>query len=387
MAYAYRATITVDNTKVAGSSNLTDFPVLISGTFDGTGSEPDLRTVANGGRVQNVDTTGGASGLATVPADLAFFSDLALTSALDFEIQSYSATTGVFIAWVRIPTLDFDNDTVIYLAYGDLAVTTSQEDVPGTWPVEYVGVWHLQETSTGTGAVTRYDSSGNGNHLTDNNTIASGTGKIGQGADMELSNSEYLSITDAAQTGLEVQDFTFTGWLKLEQLPSTVGSIFSIIQRWFTTHYGYWWRIDADNKITMVYSQNSTASIYSSSTTDAAAFAGGDVGNFVHVGVKADVSAFAFDFYKNGAAIADTNDPASAATSIFNGAPTFLLGFNEDASSNYFDGVMNEMRVYAGLLTADWITTEFNNQNDPSTFYTMSSETSLLAKRRRIAIY
>lgn len=42
MAYGFKATITIDDTKVSGTGDLTDFPVLISGTYDGTGSEPDL---------------------------------------------------------------------------------------------------------------------------------------------------------------------------------------------------------------------------------------------------------------------------------------------------------------------------------------------------------
>lgn len=53
MAYSYYASITIDETKVdeTDAANLTNFPVLISGTYDGTGGEPDLRTVANGGNV------------------------------------------------------------------------------------------------------------------------------------------------------------------------------------------------------------------------------------------------------------------------------------------------------------------------------------------------
>ena len=128
MAYSKYASITIDNTKVSGSSDLTNFPVLISGTYDGTGGEPDIRTSANGGDVENT-ASGGASGSYTIPADLVFSPNTDGSSPYDFEIEKYDASTGEIIAWVEIPTLDYDDDTVLYMVYGDSGVTTSQEDV------------------------------------------------------------------------------------------------------------------------------------------------------------------------------------------------------------------------------------------------------------------
>ncbi len=45
--YGYRRKITIDNTKVSGGSNHSNFPVLISGIYDGTDNEPDLRAENN----------------------------------------------------------------------------------------------------------------------------------------------------------------------------------------------------------------------------------------------------------------------------------------------------------------------------------------------------
>jgi len=51
-SFSYRKQITIDHTKVGAScsSDLTDFPVLISITSDN-----DLRTTANGGDVENTN--------------------------------------------------------------------------------------------------------------------------------------------------------------------------------------------------------------------------------------------------------------------------------------------------------------------------------------------
>jgi hypothetical protein len=48
------------------------------------------------------------------------------------------------------------------------------------------------------------------NDFTDNNTVTSGTGKIGTAADFERSTSEYLSITDGTQSGLEPTATSFS---------------------------------------------------------------------------------------------------------------------------------------------------------------------------------
>src|SRR3990167_4614157 len=135
--YTFRSILTVDNTKVAGTANLTSFPMLFTGTFDGTGGEPDLRTTGNGGDVTDAEGD-----------DIIFTSDAAGSTVLDFERETYSATTGAVNFWVEIPTLDFDDDTLIYMFYGNSSVTTSQEDITGTWDANYAGVWHLPDGTT-----------------------------------------------------------------------------------------------------------------------------------------------------------------------------------------------------------------------------------------------
>jgi hypothetical protein len=78
--------------------------------------------------------------------------------------------------------------------------------------------WSLDETSG-----VRYDSSTTSNDLSDNNTVLYATGKLDNAGDFELSNSEWLSITDASQTSLEPSTaFSVSGWYKFESiLPNT----------------------------------------------------------------------------------------------------------------------------------------------------------------------
>ncbi|MCC6323730.1 hypothetical protein IT400_02970, partial [Candidatus Nomurabacteria bacterium] len=79
--FSYKRTITINHTEVINTDQ-TDFPILISGTYS------YLKTVANGGNVQN------ANGY-----DIGFYSDSSLTTKLKWETERYVATTGEVIYW------------------------------------------------------------------------------------------------------------------------------------------------------------------------------------------------------------------------------------------------------------------------------------------------
>lgn len=52
----------------------------------------------------------------------------------------------------------------------------------------------------------------------------------------------------------------------------------------------------------------------------------------------------------------------------------------------YFDGVLDEIRISATARSADWISTEYNNQNSPSTFYSVGSELQVYASQPGISL-
>lgn len=379
MSYSKKFRITIDNTKVGGSSgSLTDFPVLIYGVYDGTGGEPDLRTVANGGDIQNVDATGGASGGVSVPADLAFYNDEVGSVKYDHEVVNYNATTGQFECWVRIPTLNKATDTEFFMHFGDGDITDSQENIGGVWETNYKGVWHLGEASG-----TRYDSSGNGNHLTDNNTVTAGDGKVGGGADFELTNSEYLDIADASQTGLDITgDISIKTWINLEQLPSVAGGQFVITNKgnWGTDGQPGWYlRVLDTNEIDLIFSSSLAGNFTETKTS--AALDSGHVDALTQVVVTCDVSqgSSGIQIYLNGSPVS-VSSVQNSATSIVDNSGIFSLGARRlsGSSSGHFDGIMDEAGVYSGLFSADYITTSYNNENSPDTFYSLQEVTTTI---------
>ena len=54
-----------------------------------------------------------------------------------------------------------------------------------------------------------------------------------------------------------------------------------------------------------------------------------------------------------------------------NAAQVQLIG-NSSIGSRQYTGYMDELRIASVIRSADWILTEYNNQNSPSTFYTVT---------------
>lgn len=66
---------------------------------------------------------------------------------------------------------------------------------------------------------------------------------------------------------------------------------------------------------------------------------------------------------------------ATGANTSINPTGDINIGRREDGDANrYFGGYLDEIRVSNTERTACWIGTEYNNQNSPSTFYSISSQ-------------
>jgi len=92
-SYGYARAVTINHTQVS-TTDQANFPVLVSVT------DPLLASVGNGGHVAS------ASGY-----DLIFTSDAGCGTKLNHEVETWNASTGQFIGWVRVPVL---SDTLQY---------------------------------------------------------------------------------------------------------------------------------------------------------------------------------------------------------------------------------------------------------------------------------
>lgn len=213
-----------------------------------------------------------------------------------------------------------------------------------TLPTSLVSFWELEEASG-----TRVDAHGS-NDLTDNNTVGQATGKVGYAADFEDTNTEYLSITDAAQTGLDITgDFSFNFWINFESDPSgtspvPIGKYGGAGNRAYLLQYQVsGWRV--------VISTNGTAEGVSATVTHSVS-----TGTWYNIGATYDVSAGTLEVFVNGSSIGTgTGGP----TSIANTAGDFNLGRNP-AGGNYLDGLLDQVGVWTKLLSSTEMTDLYN---------------------------
>lgn len=220
-----------------------------------------------------------------------------------------------------------------------------------TLTTSLVSYWDLEEASG-----TRYDLHGS-NNLTDNNTVTSATGKVGNAADFEASNSEYLSITDASQSGLDITgDLSFSAWIKLESL--TTGAVHTICAKdngaAERSYLFSVWDSGTNNWNLMLWSWDSGS--------------GGEIFNvtwspstatWYHVVMTYDVSASKAEFFVNGSSI---GSETLTNTDIYSGSGPFSIGGRGDGAY-LFDGVIDEVGIWSKVLTSTEITDLYNSGN------------------------
>lgn len=273
-------------------------------------------------------------------------------------------------------TLSGSTNTIIRIYYNGTDTALATSDTYGRDAVwsNYLAVWHLQEASgTRTGATGT-------NNLTDNNTVVSGTGKLGDGADFESGSNEHLSITDASQSGLDLSgDFSIQAWAKTESLPG-IGAVWGFLAK-DNLASARSYAIDLYNaagsqKVRLFTSGNTTGTTFVESTWTKTL----TTGTWFKLDFTYDISnsqATRGVLYSDGASLGNGSVAQSGSvTSIYNGNAQFILGNYDAGFTPYFDGLMDEVRITTAVLASTWLSTEYNNHNSSSTFYAAGNEVS-----------
>ena len=333
--YSFSRTVTIDSTKVGGST-LTNYPMLFSGTYT------YLKTVANGGQVKN------ANGY-----DIIFTSDAAGNTKLDHEIETYSATTGVVNFWVRIPSVSSVSNTVIYLWYGRSEISSTQENATGVWDSNYKAVYHLDD-----GTTLNVNSSTGTNNGTNNGGTAA-TGKIDGAVNVASASSQYIA------SGTDANLYTAGNWsIELWCKPASTGFNGHIFGDYTAagTVSSADLRVNSSNHFETFWENPNGTFPFATSAASTVA------GTWYHVVGTWDGTTRRT--YVNGGADG-TNATGQARA---NPNASFAIGRTGSGSFQYFNGVIDEVRYSWTNRSAGWITGSYNNQNSPSTFYTIGSE-------------
>lgn len=179
--------------------------------------------------------------------------------------------------------------------------------------------------------------------------------------DLELSSSQYLTASDSVSLRI-TGDITLEAWVKLEQLPSTIGDFVIILGKWTSTagNRAYFFGFDSTDKLTARYSSTGSEQTYD--TTDSAIVVGGDVGVWIHFAVTMDVSAQDIKIYKNASLVASTLTGTGGA--IFETDESLGIGcLHADTTPTFFmDGLIDEVRIWNDVRTPTEISDNYQKE-------------------------
>lgn len=328
-------TITIDPTKVSGGSDLSNFPMLFSGTFT------YLKTTGNGGDV--TDAQGD---------DIVFTSDSGCTTNLKFEQETYDATTGDVKYWTKIPTASTSVNTLIYLCYGKASITTFQGDATNVW-TDYDGVWHLA----------------NGSSLSAINSVTNTNGAI-TGATATTGQIDGGGLFGAVSTDKIVTDAVAnnnTKTISIWSLRTGVGggSAGRMAAKGTSTATEYISYVDGSGSYD--YSKFWTTGGASWQTPAPS------TGVFHYFVITYDGSSTTNDplMYMDGTSGSVTeNSPPTGV--LNNNSEAWVIGNRGTDNARNWAGSLDEFRIANVIRSADWILTEFNNQSSPATFYSIT---------------
>lgn len=216
-----------------------------------------------------------------------------------------------------------------------------------------VSRWKFDEASGN-----RADSVGS-NTLTDNNTVTSAAGQFStDAADFEAGNTEYLSIADGSQSGLDLSgDFSLGVWVKVESTPTGTG--YTIINKMGAVDgdesYVIEYRDFAGTIRLRCFFENS-----SNAGTDARRTQTLTTGTWYHLVCVVTASGPTVQFYLDGAALGASTMVDSSATSIRNSGATFSVGYRADPAIFPFDGMMQDMVLWNLALSGAEVTSFYN---------------------------
>ena len=336
--------MTLSHTNVSGSTALTNFPVLFSVT------DPNLKTVANGGSVGKVD---GSDILFTAADGL---------SKLNHEIESYNGATGQVAAWVQVPSLSPSADTVLYVYYGN-ASASDQQSKAATWN-GFAGVWHMNNA-----AAPALDSTANlSPAAVSHGAPAFGVaGQIDKGVGFNGAGDK-LTANGAGMAGSTTA--TWSGWINWGDFSNEniIGSLgpFGSLRLEGNNGGGY----TAWGPAILV-----TLSLNGQTNTQWAPAP--SLNTWHYVSLVADISQPAsgeMKLYIDGQAqplqtYAGNNGNN---TGTFSNETVYFGGWIYDWF--YGNGKLNEVRLTPAARSSDWVLTEYRNQSSPGTFFAVGAQ-------------
>jgi hypothetical protein len=345
--WSYRKQVVIDHNKVAG--DLVDFPVLINVV------DVDLRDKAQ-----------------FYGDDILFMDDVGVASRLFHEIELFDGSSGKLIAWVNVSNLSSSSDATLYMYYGN-SNSVNQEYPEMVWEPNFVMVQHFDETS------------GNLKDSTFNHNGGSPNGGVAQDAVGKIDNAySFDGVNDYVDLGnptsLNPQDeITVEAWYKTVSFHGTGNN--AIVDKGYYSHsypyYQYHLGVTGDQ-----YHEPPSYAYAAFSFSVAAGGSQNGIGT--NNGIWTPGNWYYLVGTYNGSNVSLYISLENAMKLI---GSMSLSGTIQDYGKNVFiakfsnwniftPGTIDEVRISNIARTQEWISTGYNNQNDPLSFVSFGSEES-----------
>jgi hypothetical protein len=320
--WMYRKQITINHVMV--QNDLINFPVLINLPYD---NDLKLHAQTDGDDLVFTDTAG---------------------NKLAHEIEAYNNSFSQLTAWVKIPSLSSTIDTMIYLYYGN-ALCSNQQNLLGTWDNNFLMIQHLNETySTTTDHFKDSTSHAHDGTLVGGNGLNIVDGKIGKALNFNGATTKLTLVDSPDFTTPNSATRTYEAWVKLTVSPS-----------------GYWGIIGDGNGPCFQFYGNQLD--YMAGPEYKSSALGWTTGTWYYVVCTVD-GLTKIEWFRNGTSV-------GTVTGYFlsNKDPSFF-GIGADQYGEYFNGVIDEVRMSSTVRSPGWIQTSYNNQNSPGSFHNIGNE-------------
>ena len=323
--FLQRIPLTINSGQVPSTQN--DFVLLINGTFPDLIGEPEgeLRI--------------GTSNI-----------------LLDYEIQEFDSGTGKLIAWAKVQSISIGD---VFSIYFDNPAATDNQNPFAVWS-DYNNVYHLNNVPASNSILDSTATQEPGDPV--GTTLVAG--KIGNAQDFNQASSNKINFSN-----YDVPfSFTISMWVKTTSIDR--GTLLSVVTP-VTELNAVFTEVQANGTVRYVY--RSPPSTTGGTTVVSSGVVNDDIFHklvFVYDDAGDNQELF-IDGVSVGS-VANTQAPQDPSTN------NSVLGVIIPSSSvRPFDGIMDEFETFVGVLSADRILTEFNNQNAPNTFYSTGTVESV----------
>lgn len=228
---------------------------------------------------------------------------------------------------------------------------------PATLSTGLKGYWKLDEADSGL----RFDSGNTAlNTLTNVNGVGWQTGRIGNASDFERNANQYVKRENYEAVGLNFShSFTLVGWVRRESVGQTMALAGKYGAGTGFNERAYLLYINSNNKLQFNVSPDGIYNVANVVTGGSRLDA---TSSWYHVAGVFDASAGKMRLYLNGGL--DAEKTVTYHTVFQSDAP-FMLGASAvsgNGATNYFDGLLDEWRVYNRALSQSEIQTLMNLQ-------------------------